>query len=158
MSIEYELEELSKNWERGSWYYPNYTEKNPDKETKAYWWEENFGEIHFENNSQKAIWMMLQGQLSDGYWENANVDWEFWRKLKPIVDNTLGWRCNNDYIPFGEWPVCVYGVLDCLKDEYKGVAKHYSELKNYDDDAFYHDLDMVKESMGKSLRKIGYLE
>jgi len=157
----YYIKEITKNWETGPYYYPNSKEEKdlpPEQWTKGYWWGEDIGEIYFENNSQKAIWMALQGQLSDGNWENRNVDWKFWTKLKPIIDkNKLGWKVNGDYIPYGEWPVDIY-ELECVWDDLYGVAKYFSENTNYEKENFNNDINQVTKSMATSLRPIGYID
>jgi len=157
----YYIKEITKNWETGPYYYPNSIEEKdlPQEQwTKGYWWDEDIGEIYFENDSQKAIWMALQGQLSDGNWENRNVDWRFWTQLKPIIDkNKLGWKVNGDYIPYGEWPIDIY-ELECVWDEYYEVAKHFSGNTNYEKENFNDDINQVAKSMGISLRPIGYID
>jgi len=156
MSVEYEVEQLKKEWDVGPFYYPDY-KNNPEK--ISYWWDNNYGEIHFENDRQKAIWLIIQGQLSDGHWENRNVDWTFWARLKPIVDNLIGWKTNTNYIPTGEWPVDLWELDDFeILVEIRSAIQEFLNLNDYSPEGFRKDLQKVMNSMGTSIRKIGYIE
>jgi len=148
----YEVESLKKEWDKG----PHYHDHGPDGPYLA-WWKPGC-EIHFENDQQKAIWMMLLGQLSDGYWENSNINWMFWYSLTPIVDGTLGWKVDHNNIPSGEWPVDISCLEEHLYDIFQPAVENYFDLESYSNDQFYEDYKKVEISMGKSLRKIGYLE
>ena len=162
--IDYDVKTLKEEWEKGPHYYhhdrPEGFDWNNEVEReklKRYYWEDNEGEIHFNNDKQKALWLLLQGQLSDGQWENSDVDWCFWTKLKVIVDGTLGWKCYDDYIPDGEWPVNIFELEDTL-DDYKKSIETFLDIEEIDEETWYDDVHDVEQSMGKSIRKIGYLE
>ena len=84
----------------------------------------------------------------------------------------MGWETNDNYIPTGEWPVCLDDLDDNLNEDILPVAAAFAleqahkkfttgqELVNLilNYETWEEDCDAVMESMGKSLRKIGYLE
>jgi hypothetical protein len=155
MSIDYNLEELQKQWDDGPWFYVDY-KNDPDK--KDYYWKNSGKEIHFKNSCQKAIWILIQGQLSDGHWENRDVDWSFWMELKPIVDGTIGWKTKGVYVPRGEWPVYIFELDKDILLDIKETLQKYFKINDYTNETFETDIQEVMDSMGTSLRTIGYID
>jgi hypothetical protein len=155
--------------------------------------EDYIGTIYFENEAQRAIWVCeLLGQMSDGIWENEDVDVGFWESLKPEIDPKIrGWRCDTDRIPtcmgvdasrlieFVDDRCIDYVRLakagcpldridhvnlysesslpDKLTDEEKAWLAASKEI-DYDRDQLWDDLFAIREIMGNSLRKIGYID
>jgi hypothetical protein len=86
-----------------TYYYEN-------NEKKQY---EPKGEIYFKNNIQIALWEgEILGQISDGIWENSEVDWLFWIHMKPIIsEDIIGWKRYDNYVPIN-WAIDLYELLN----------------------------------------------
>ena len=92
--------------------------KEHDEYKKVYYDDSHWiGEIHFQNNEQIAMWeLFILGHLSDGYWENSNVDWGFWHELRPIISEQKGWIANR--VPTGGMSLWLGEMLemDCYDE------------------------------------------
>jgi hypothetical protein len=42
--------------------------------------------IAVRNEAQRILYEEMQGQFSDGFWENSNMSWEDWSHAEVIVD------------------------------------------------------------------------
>jgi len=142
---------------KGPYYYDG------QNENKKYYWDEGFGEIHFMNERQGWIWLnCVLGQLSDGYWENSNVDYIFWFKLKVICDGKLGWKVNDDSMPIGIWPVQLNFIYEEIIRRVKYKFDEYEDIELEINNGAYNllqlDIQSIEDSMGTSLRPIGYID
>lgn len=74
------------------WHYKTIGKDSQGEDIYERVYDEWDGEIHFKTMPQIGIWNnMIIGQLSDGMWENSNVDWFFWNALEPMIKEPKGW-------------------------------------------------------------------
>jgi hypothetical protein len=125
-----------------------YCDKPYNDSNKRYYWDEAIGYIYFKNEIQKAIWVQeILGQISDGEWENSINDWEFWYRLVPVINNTLGWRATRRPQEGDEWPRN-YSRLDLGSMKQIGIDID----PNYTDEQFYTDLNEISISVMTNLK------
>lgn len=140
-----------------------YVIRSSNPEAREYWWDNPQGEIHFRNRSQLRIWVQeWLGQISDGVWENSNVDYAHWYSLKPIIDGRLGWKRYDDYVPIGgEWPYEQWQLLEYVGDRMMQYGaegwKEDGHTDRYTKEQFQKDLDDISKSIKTSIRRIGYV-
>lgn len=103
--------------------------------------------IEFETPEEVFIWCdELQGQMSDGQYENSNINWEFWCNLPIVLGNKTKVHSNQHIMMNVE--------IDFTEDDWlfdKGHAYRGDEARatfsNIDDEELNEYLQRISDAM-----------
>lgn len=108
----------------------------------------NTGTIYFETPSQAALFSNeLQGQISDGAWENAGpVDhWKFWCDLSVKVDDSNPRIVAEGYCPRNTYGINRKDLLEVVGSRMMSIAVVAKFLGNHWSDSTRYSLECLED-------------